>query len=146
LFTISLEIWHAFSVNTTSPGDTLQYWKTFGVLKTASFNGMPIALTDISPSGSSGTVPFSGNAVVLHATSPFTVTYTVNAVAQPAKIVNNMQTAMAVSTPKTPSTTSVGTSNSTKATSGGTVTVVHHKHHGKSSVGTSNSTSKSRFN
>jgi hypothetical protein len=93
----NVEIWHAFSANAT------KIPKSFGVMKTASINGMPIALTDISPSGSSGSVPFSGNAVVLHATSPFTVTYTVNAVAQPAKTVNNMQTAMAVST-KTPST------------------------------------------
>ena len=93
----NVEVWHAFSANAT------KIPKLFGVMKTASINGMPIALTDISPSGSSGSVPFSGNAVVLHATSPFTVTYTVNAVAQPAKTVNNIQTAMAAST-KTPST------------------------------------------
>ena len=129
----NVEIWHAFS-----PGNTSSIPKSFGVLKTASYNNKPIALTDISPSGSSGSVPFSGNAVLLHATSPFTVTYTVNAVAQPSKTVNNMQTAMAVSTPKTPSTTSGGTSNSTsKSTSGGTMAVTaHHKvvhHKGKSS-------------
>ena len=73
---------------------------------------MPIALTDISPSGSSGSVPFSGNAVVLHASSPFTVTYTVNAVAQPSKTVNNIQTAMAQS--KLSNSTSGGPSSSTQ--------------------------------
>ena len=109
----NVEIWHAFSVNTT------KIPKSFGVLKTASYNGMPIALTDISPSGSSGSVPFSGNAVVLHATSPFTVTYTVNAVAQPSKTVNNMQSAMAVF----------------NSTSSSTTLIVHHKHHGHTSGG-----------
>ena len=64
-------------------------------LKTASYNGMPIAMVDLSASGASGSIPFSGNAVLLHATSPFTVTYTVNAVAQPSKTVNNVQSAMA---------------------------------------------------
>ena len=63
---------------------------------------MPIAVVDLSASGASGSIPFSGNAVLLHATSPFTVTYTVNAVAQPSKTVNNVQSAMAAAPPAVP--------------------------------------------
>ncbi|MFZ0515327.1 MAG: hypothetical protein WAM14_27265 [Candidatus Nitrosopolaris sp.] len=146
----NVEIWHAFS-----PGNTTAIPKSFGVMKTASYSGKPIALTDISPSGSSGSVPFSGNAVLLHATSPFTVTYTVNAVAQPSKTVNNVQSAMASAQPKTlssgtssSSSTSGGTSgtsssggtSSSSSTSGGPA-VVHHKHHGHSTSGGTSSTS-----
>ena len=89
----NVEIWHALSANTS------EIPKSFGALRSASINGMPIALTDISPSGSSGSVPFSGNALLLRATSPFTVTFTVNAVAQPAKTVNDIQSAMMAEKP-----------------------------------------------
>ncbi|HYA84185.1 MAG TPA: copper resistance protein CopC [Candidatus Bathyarchaeia archaeon] len=83
----NVEIWHNFS-----PGNTTAIPKSFGAMKIASPQyGTTIALTDISPSASSGSVPFSGNAVLLHASKPFTVTYTVNAVAQPSKTVNNIQ-------------------------------------------------------
>src|SRR5439155_24670794 len=88
---VNVEIWHAYNPGNTSALAS----KTFGAVKTANYNGMPIAVVDLSPSGASGSVPFSGNAVLLHATSPFTVTYTVNAVAQPAKTINNVQSAMA---------------------------------------------------
>jgi hypothetical protein len=71
--------------------------------------GTTFALSDISPSGSSGSVPFSGNAVLLHASKPFTVTYTVNAVAQPSKTVNNIQS-LAQSTTSSSSSSSGGPS------------------------------------
>src|SRR5262249_10003735 len=87
---------------------------SFGVMKTTTFNNKPIALTDLSSSGSAGSVPFSGNAVLLHASSPFIVAYTVNAVAQPAKIVNNIQTAMAQPT----SSSSGGGKSSSSSSSG----------------------------
>ncbi|MFZ0222880.1 MAG: hypothetical protein WAM42_14445, partial [Candidatus Nitrosopolaris sp.] len=109
----NVEIWHAFH-----PGNTTAIPKSFGVMKTAAYNDKPIALTDISPSGSAGSVPFSGNAVLLHASSPFTVTYTINAVAQPTKTVNNVQSAMAQSTTSSSSSTSGGPSSSS-STSGG---------------------------
>jgi hypothetical protein len=113
---VNVEIWHAFKPgNTTSLAS-----KTFGTLKTADYNGMPVAVVDLSPSGASGSVPFSGNAVVLHATSPFTVTYTVNAVAQPSKTINNVQTAMAAAPPAAPKTLSGATSSSTGKTTSGT--------------------------
>lgn len=122
---VNVEIWHAFKPgNTTSLAS-----KTFGTLKTADYNGMPVAVVDLSPSGASGSVPFSGNAVVLHATSPFTVTYTVNAVAQPAKTINNVQSAMAAAPPAAPKTLSSG--NSTSKTTG------------KTTSGTGSSTGKS---
>jgi len=111
---VNVEIWHAFKPgNTTSLAS-----KSFGTLKTADYNGMPVAVVDLSPSGASGSVPFSGNAVVLHATSPFTVTYTVNAVAQPAKTINNVQSAMAAAPPAAPKTLAGGSTG--KTTSGGT--------------------------
>jgi hypothetical protein len=105
---VNVEIWHAYSPGNTSSLTS----KTFGALKTASYNGMAIALVDLSPSGASGSVPFSGNAVLLHATSPFTVTYTVNAVAQPSKTVNNVQSAMAAAPPAVPKKLTTGNSTS----------------------------------
>ncbi|MGC2573226.1 MAG: hypothetical protein WA364_17065, partial [Candidatus Nitrosopolaris sp.] len=107
----NVEIWHTFS-----PGNKTAIPSSFGVMKTATFNKKPITLTDLSSSGSAGSVPFSGNAVLLHASSPFIVAYTVNAVAQPAKIVNNIQTAMAQPTSSTsgggPSSSGGGPSSS----------------------------------
>jgi hypothetical protein len=105
---VNVEIWHAYSPGNTSSLTS----KTFGALKTASYNGMAIALVDLSPSGASGSVPFSGNAVLLHATSPFSVTYTVNAVAQPSKTVNNVQSAMAAAPPAVPKKLTTGNSTS----------------------------------
>jgi hypothetical protein len=105
---VNVEIWHAYSPGNTSALAS----KTFGAVKTASYNGMAIALVDLSPSGASGSVPFSGNAVLLHATSPFTVTYTVNAVAQPSKTVNNVQSAMAAAPPAVPKKLTTGNSTS----------------------------------
>jgi hypothetical protein len=122
----NVEIWHAFH-----PGNTTAIPKSFGVMKIATYNNKPIALTDISPSGSAGSVPFSGNAVLLHASSPFTVTYTVNAVAQPTKTVNNIQTAMAQSTSSSSSSTSGGPSMHV------THVTVHHKGHHKGGSGSS---------
>ena len=114
---VNVEIWNAYSPGNTS---TLTS-KTFGALKTASYNGMAIAVVDLSASGASGSIPFSGNAVLLHATSPFTVTYTVNAVAQPSKTVNNVQSAMAAAPPAVPKKLTTGNStsgSSSKSTSG----------------------------
>jgi hypothetical protein len=110
----NVEVWHAYSPGNTSALVS----KTFGSLKTGSYNGMPIAITDLSGSGSSASIPFSGNAVVLHASSPFTVTYTVNAVAQPAKTINNVQSAMAAAPPAVPKTLSSGNSTGKTSSSG----------------------------
>jgi hypothetical protein len=93
------EVWHLFS-----PGNSTAFSKTFGVVSAAPYHGKSFAVADISSSGASGSVPFSGNAIVLHGKSPFTVTYTVNAVAQPAKTFNNIQsmaTATAAAAAKT---------------------------------------------
>jgi len=113
------------------------------LLKISRYNGKPIALTDLSSSGSSGSVPFSGNAVLLHASSPFIVAYTVNAVAQPAKIVNNIQTAMAESKS---SSSGGGTSSSSSSSGFGpsmhvTHVKVHHKGHRGGPGGPSSSSS-----
>ena len=108
---VNVEIWNAYNPGNTSALTS----KTFGALKTASYSGMPIAVVDLSASGASGSIPFSGNAVLLHATSPFTVTYTVNAVAQPSKTVNNVQSAMAAAPPAVPK--KLTTSNSTSSSS-----------------------------
>ena len=105
---VNVEIWHAYNPGNTSALAS----KTFGSVKTASYNGMTVAVVDLSPSGASGSVPFSGNAVLLHATSPFTVTYTVNAVAQPSKTVNNVQSAMAAAPPAVPKKLATGNSTS----------------------------------
>jgi hypothetical protein len=107
----NVEIWHDYNPGNTSALAT----KTFGAVKTAPYNGKTVAVVDLSPSGASGSVPFSGNAVLLHASSPFTVTYTVNAVAQPAKITNNVASSMAAA--PTPAPKSLSTSNSTGKTS-----------------------------
>jgi len=112
---VNVEIWNAYNPGNTS---TLTS-KSFGALKTASYNGMAIAVADLSASGASGSIPFSGNAVLLHATSPFTVTYTVNAVAQPSKTVNNVQSAMAAAPPAAPKTLSGSTGSSTGKTTSG---------------------------
>ena len=105
---VNVEIWNAYNPGNTSALTS----KTFGALKTASYSGMPIAVVDLSASGASGSIPFSGNAVLLHATSPFTVTYTVNAVAQPSKTVNNVQSAMAAAPPAVPKKLTTGNSTS----------------------------------
>jgi hypothetical protein len=110
----NVEIWHSFS-----PGNSTAFPKTFGVVSAAPYNGKSYAVADMSPSGTSGSVPFSGNAVVIHAKSPFTVTFTVNAVAQPAKITNNVQSAMTAATPpaaptKTKTSGTSGNSTSSK--------------------------------
>jgi len=112
----NVEIWHAYNPGNTSALGS----KTFGTLKTANYNGMPVAITDLSGSGSSASVPFSGNAVLLHAGSPFTVTYTVNAVAQPAKTINNVQTAMAAAPPAAPKTLTPGNATGSSSSSSGT--------------------------
>ncbi len=106
----NVEIWHAYNPGNTSALTS----KTFGELKTAKFQGKQFAITDLSGSGSSASVPFSGSAVLLHAGSPFTVTYTVNAVAQPSKTINNVQSAMAATPP-----TTLSTGKSTNSSSGG---------------------------
>jgi hypothetical protein len=111
----TVEVWHNFDAGNTSDIPT----KSFGTMKLSDYQGKKYALTDISGSGGSGSVPFSGNAVLLHAGSPFTVTYTVNAVAQPSKVVNNVQSAMALATPPTPKVLSGGSSNSSSSSSGG---------------------------
>jgi len=108
---VNVEIWHAYNPGNTSALAS----KTFGSVKTASYNGMTVAVVDLSPSGASGSVPFSGNAVLLHATSPFTVTYTVNAVAQPAKTTNNVQSAMAAAPPAVPKKLTTGNSTSSSS-------------------------------
>jgi uncharacterized membrane protein YgcG len=136
---VNVEIWHAYNPGNTS---TLAS-KTFGALKTASYNGMAIAVVDLSPSGASGSIPFSGNAVVLHATSPFTVTYTVNAVAQPSKTVNNVQSAMAAAPPATPKTLSGGTGSSTGKTTSGSSSGSGSKSGSGSSSGSGSKSSKS---
>jgi len=105
---VNVEIWHAYNPGNTSALAS----KTFGSVKTASYNGMNVAVVDLSPSGASGSVPFSGNAVLLHASSPFTVTYTVNAVAQPAKTTNNVASAMAAAPPAAPKKLTTGNSTS----------------------------------
>jgi len=112
----NVEVWHAYNPGNTSALGS----KTFGTLKTANYNGMPVAITDLSGSGSSASVPFSGNAVLLHAGSPFTVTYTVNAVAQPAKTINNVQSAMAAAPPAAPKTLSPGNATGSSSSSSGT--------------------------
>jgi hypothetical protein len=110
---VAVQIWHNYN-----PGNTTALAsKGFGSLKTASYNGKPIAISELSGSGSSASIPFSGDAIVLHSGSPFTVTYTVNAVAQPAKTINNVQSAMAAAPPAAPKTLSSG--NSTGKTSSG---------------------------
>jgi hypothetical protein len=110
---VNVEIWHAYNPGNTSALAS----KTFGSVKTASYNGMNIAVVDLSASGASGSVPFSGNAVLLKASSPFTVTYTVNAVAQPSKTINNVQSAMAAAPPAVPKKLTTG--NSTSGSSSG---------------------------
>ncbi len=105
---VNVEIWHAYNPGNTSALAS----KTFGSVKTASYNGMTVAVVDLSPSGASGSVPFSGNAVLLKASSPFTVTYTVNAVAQPSKTTNNVQSAMAAAPPAVPKKLTTGNSTS----------------------------------
>jgi hypothetical protein len=110
---VNVEIWNAYNPGNTSALAS----KSFGSLKTASYNGMNIAVVDLSPSGATGSIPFSGNAVVLHATSPFTVTYTVNAVAQPSKTINNVQSAMAAAPPAVPKTLTTGKTTSSGSSS-----------------------------
>jgi hypothetical protein len=108
----NVEVWHNFS-----PGNSTAFSKTFGVVSAAPYKGKSYAVADMSGSGSSGSVPFSGNAIVLHAKSPFTVTFTVNAVAQPAKTINNIQSMVAATPPATPATgkTSGTSGNSTSS-------------------------------
>jgi hypothetical protein len=110
---VNAEIWNAYNPGNTSALAS----KSFGSLKTASYNGMNIAVVDLSPSGATGSIPFSGNAVVLHASSPFTVTYTVNAVAQPSKTINNVQSAMAAAPPAVPKTLTTGKTTSSGSSS-----------------------------
>ena len=144
----NVEIWHAFNL-----GNKTAIPKSFGVMKIATFNNKPIALTDISPSGSAGSVPFSGNAVLLHASKPFTVTYTVNAVAQPTKTVNSIQSlAAAQSTTSSSNSTSSGPSSSkstssgpssSSSTSGGMSSMSGTHKHGKSGSSSSGGSSSS---
>ena len=132
------EIWHAFS-----PGNKTAIPKSFGVMKIATYNDKPIALSDISPSASSGSVPFSGNAVLLHASSPFTVIYTVNAVAQPSKTVNDIQSLAQSTTISSKGSSSSSTVNQFGQPVGGpssmhvTHVTVHHKGHHKVSSSSS---------
>ncbi|NAL77123.1 hypothetical protein [Nitrososphaera sp. AFS] len=93
----NVEVWNDFN-----PGNSSAIPKTFGSMKTSEYQGKPVAIVDLSPSGGSGSVPFSGKAILLHATSPFTVTYTVNAVAQTAQQKSDVKTAMALATPPAP--------------------------------------------
>jgi hypothetical protein len=105
----NVEVWNDFN-----PGNSSAIPKEFGSMKTSEYQGKPVAIVDLSPSGGSGSVPFSGKAILLHATSPFTVTYTVNAVAQTAQQKSDVKTAMALATPPAPKTLSGG-SNSTSS-------------------------------
>jgi len=111
----NVEIWQ--DVNA---GNSSAIPKAFGTMKASTYLGKPIAIVDLS-SGSSGSVPFSGKAILLHGSSPFTVTYTVNAVAQPAKTVSNVSSAMALATPPAPKALAGGSSSnsSSSGSSGG---------------------------
>jgi uncharacterized membrane protein YgcG len=153
---VNVEVWHIFS-----PGNkTAIPTKTFGDMKAADYQGKGYAISDISPTGASGSVPFSGNVLLLHATSPFTVTYTVNAVAQPAKQVNGIESAMALAAPPAPTkqtltsgsvgsssgsgSSSSGGSGSGSSSSGGSgsgsSSSGHSSHHGHSSKSSSTPT------
>lgn len=127
----NVEVWNDFN-----PGNSSAIPKEFGSMKTSEYQGKPVAIVDLSPSGGSGSVPFSGKAILLHATSPFTVTYTVNAVAQTAQQKSDVKTAMALATPPAPKTLSGG-SNSTS--SGGS-----HTSSSSSSSGSSHSKKSSK--
>jgi hypothetical protein len=109
---VNVEIWHAYNPGNTSALAS----KTFGSVKTASYNGMTVAVVDLSPSGASGSVPFAGTALLLHGSSPFTVTYTVNAQVQTAKTTNNVASAMAAAPAPVSKTLTTGKSNSTSST------------------------------
>jgi uncharacterized membrane protein YgcG len=134
----NVEVWHDFNA-----GNTSAFPKTFGTMKTSEYLGKPIAIVDLSPSGGSGSVPFSGKAILLHATSPFTVTYTVNAVAQPAKVASNVQSAMALATPPAPKTLG-GSSSSSGGPSGSSSSSGGSSGSSSSSGGSSGSSSKSK--
>ena len=127
---VNVEVWHIFS-----PGNkTAIPTKTFGDMKAADYQGKGYAISDISPTGASGSVPFSGNVLLLHATSPFTVTYTVNAVAQPAKQVNGIESAMALAAPPAPTKQTLsGGSVSSSSGSGSSSSGGSHHHSSKSS-------------
>ena len=62
---VNVEVWNIVDKNTAGM---------------VSYNGLPIIFTDMSPPNTSASVPFSANAVLLKSTSPFTMTYTVNAI------------------------------------------------------------------
>ena len=110
----NVEVWNDFN-----PGNSSAIPKTFGSMKTSEYQGKPVAIVDLSPSGGSGSVPFSGKAILLHATSPFTVTYTVNAVAQTAQQKSDVKTAMALATPPAPKALSGGSSGSSSSSGSG---------------------------
>jgi hypothetical protein len=71
---VNVEIWHNFKKRTPEP---------IGNTSIAQYGSHAIAISDILSSGS-GSIPFSGNAVLLNSQSPFKVSYTVNAVARPS--------------------------------------------------------------
>ena len=134
----NVEIWNDFNA-----GNSSAIPKTFGAMKTSDYQGKPIAIVDLSPSGGSGSVPFSGKAILLHATSPFTVTYTVNAVAQPAKVSSNVSSAMALAAPPAPKTLSGGSSGSSSSSGGSSGSSSGSSHSGSSHSSSSKSSKSS---
>ena len=130
---VQVELWH--EVTGVSPSTPIP--KQFGAIPVSvSPNGKGIISTALVPSSSttSGSIPFTGNAVALHgSSSPFIATYSVTAQTSQPQTMNNVTSATAAATlggaalggaaaaPTAPSLggTTGGTSGGDTGTSGG---------------------------
>ena len=91
---VQVEVWNQLAgINATMP-----IGKQFGKLAIApSPNGKGFVATSLVGSGdTSGSVPFTGNAVALSGKSPFIATYSLTAQATAGKVTNNLASATAL--------------------------------------------------
>jgi hypothetical protein len=95
---VQVELWH--EVTGVSPSTPIP--KQFGAIPVSvSPNGKGIISTALVPSSSttSGSIPFTGNAVALHgSSSPFIATYSVTAQTSQPQVMNNVTSATAAAT------------------------------------------------
>jgi hypothetical protein len=89
---VAVQVWNQLN----GVSSTTLIPREFGAiaLSSASPTGKSYALALIGPPGTSGSVPFTGNGIALHGTSPFIATYSLTATTSPqATVKNNLTSA-----------------------------------------------------
>jgi len=88
---VAVQVWNQLN----GVSSTTLIPREFGAisLSSSSPTGKSYALALVGPPGTSGSVPFTGNGIALHGTSPFIATYSLTATTSMATVKNNITSA-----------------------------------------------------